>query len=70
MKLTNRRREIITYMAHGKTTRQIASEMGLADGTIRRYRQIMYEQMGLTGVDHPGVRLVTWFVKLLKGDER
>jgi len=67
MKLTNRRREIITHMAHGKTTRQIASEMGLAEGTIRRYRQEMYKQMGLKGTKRPNVGLVTWFINLLRG---
>lgn len=68
MKLTNRRREIITHMAHGKTTRQIAGEMGLAEGTIRRYRQEMYKQTGLTGTKRPNVNLVIWFIKLLSGE--
>lgn len=68
MKLTNRRREIITYMAHGKTTRQIASVMGLAEGTIRRYRQEMYKQMGLAGTKRPNVNLVIWFINLSRGE--
>jgi len=56
-------------MANGKTTKQIAYEMDLAEGTIWRHKEEMYKQIGLKGTKRPNVRLVTWFINLLKGEK-
>lgn len=44
--LTSREIEIVQLLADGKTTKSIAEELHLSDGTIRNYVSIVLEKLG------------------------
>jgi DNA-binding NarL/FixJ family response regulator len=62
MKLTPRREEIIKCMIDGKTSRQIADKFCLEEKTIRRHKEIMYDQLNLHG-DNPQAKLIAWYMR-------
>lgn len=41
-KLTNREMQVAEKIAEGKTSKQIAEDMGLKNNTIRSYRKSLY----------------------------
>ena len=46
MSLTPRQREVLSLMAQGKTTREIAYELGLSPYTVKNYIERIYERLG------------------------
>ncbi|MEK4556175.1 response regulator transcription factor [Jeotgalicoccus sp. FSL K6-3177] len=46
--LTSREIEIVQLLADGKTTKSIAEELHLSDGTIRNYVSIVLEKLGVS----------------------
>ena len=46
--LTQRERDILTYIARGFSNKAIASEMHLAERTIKFYATIIFEKLGVT----------------------
>ena len=47
--LTIREREVLQLIAEGKTTRQIANQLNVADKTVGNHRQNLKEKLGLNG---------------------
>lgn len=45
--LTPREREILTWVAHGKTNREIAAALYLAPGTVRKHLDNVYAKLGV-----------------------
>src|SRR3989337_1878814 len=43
--LTPRQRQVLSLMAEGKTTREIAYELGLSPFTVKNYIQRIYERL-------------------------
>lgn len=54
--LTDRERDVLTLVAHGRDNGDIAHELGLAEQTIRNYVSRIYEKVGL----HSRVELAVW----------
>lgn len=46
MSLTPRQRQVLSLMAEGKTTREIAYELGLSPFTVKNYIERIYERLG------------------------
>jgi DNA-binding NarL/FixJ family response regulator len=46
MTLTPRQRQVLSLMAEGKTTREIAYELGLSPFTVKNYIERIYERLG------------------------
>lgn len=46
MALTPRQRQVLSLMAEGKTTREIAYELGLSPFTVKNYIERIYERLG------------------------
>ncbi len=47
MTLTPRQRQVLSLMAEGKTTREIAYELGLSPFTVKNYIERIYERLGV-----------------------
>ena len=47
MTLTPRQRQVLSLMADGKTTREIAYELGLSPFTVKNYIERIYERLGV-----------------------
>ena len=46
MTLTPRLRDVLLLMCEGKTTAEIARDLGLSRFTVRNYMQAIYERLG------------------------
>jgi DNA-binding NarL/FixJ family response regulator len=46
MSLTPRQRQVLSLMADGKTTREIAHELGLSPFTVKNYIERIYQRLG------------------------
>jgi DNA-binding NarL/FixJ family response regulator len=46
MSLTPRQRQVLSLIAEGKTTREIAHELGLSPYTVKNYMERIYERLG------------------------
>jgi LuxR family quorum sensing-dependent transcriptional regulator len=46
-KLTRKEREILGWMAEGKTRRQIALHQGIAPSTVSQRIEVIYRKMGV-----------------------
>jgi DNA-binding NarL/FixJ family response regulator len=44
--LTPRQRQVLSLMADGKTTREIAHELGLSPFTVKNYIERIYQRLG------------------------
>lgn len=58
--LTDRRRQILTLVAQGKTNAEIADEVALSKRTVEAHRARLMRQIGVRNA----AELITWFAKL------
>ena len=45
--LTPRQVELVRHLALGKTNRQLANELGVAEGTVRKHLEILFRNLGV-----------------------
>ena len=45
--LTPRQVELVRHLALGKTNRQLAKDLGVAEGTVRKHLEILYRNLGV-----------------------
>lgn len=57
--LTPRQVELVRHLAQGKTNRQLAKDLGLAEGTVRKHLENLYRRLGVNSRTEALARVAT-----------
>lgn len=56
--LTRRERAVLVQLAHGRTTEQVASDLGIQPGTVRSHLSSLGEKLKSSGRAHLLIRAI------------
>jgi DNA-binding NarL/FixJ family response regulator len=45
--ITERQRQVLTWVVQGKSNKEIAREMGITEGTVKQHLRLLYDRIGI-----------------------
>ena len=67
-KLTNREREVLELLAHGKTNKEIAEKLVITPNTVKRHLKAIFEKLDIHTRSTAAVMAANWFGPSIEDD--